>query len=58
MNQVVRLKRKPHLRIVDDEPTERVFGSPAFIAIQRNPALAPPPRRFVPTVKRPDDIII
>ncbi len=59
MNKVITLRRKPRLRVVgDEEPTERVFGSPAFIARDRNPALPQPPRRFEPTAKRPGDIII
>jgi hypothetical protein len=35
----------------------RVFGSPEFIARDRNPALVSP-TRFVPTVKGPDDVVI
>jgi hypothetical protein len=58
MSEVIRLKRKPRLRVVTAEPTETVFGSRSFIARDRNPALAPPPRRFVPTIKRPGDVII
>ena len=52
------MSARPKLRIVTEESTERVFGSLAFIARDRNPALAPPPRRFVPTVKRPGDVVI
>lgn len=60
MSDVTLLMRKPRLRIVqaDDQPTERIFGSPGFIARDRNPSLAPPPRKFVPTAKRPGDVII
>ena len=52
------MSARPKLRIVTDEPTERVFGSPDFIARDRNPRIPPPPRKFVPTVKSPGDVVI
>jgi hypothetical protein len=48
---------KPRLRLVTEEETERVFGSVAFIALTRRPN-APGPRRFEPTRKSPEDIVI
>lgn len=55
MNQVITLKRKPKFRIVGED--ERVFGSPEFIALGRNPALRSPVR-FEPTVKQKGDVVI
>lgn len=56
---VVRLQQKPKLRLVEPQTTERVFGSPAFIARDRNPAI--PQARF-PIERKPrvsdDDIWI
>lgn len=37
---------------------DRTYGSPRFIAIGRNPDIAPPPRKFVPTVKVEGDIVL
>jgi hypothetical protein len=48
---------KPRLKLIDDEPVERVLGSRRFISLTRNPALASP-RRFEPTTKQPNDIVI
>jgi hypothetical protein len=48
---------KPHLRLVTEEDTERVFGSHGFIGLTRVPN-APGPRRFEPTTKRPGDVVI
>jgi hypothetical protein len=48
---------RSRLKLVVDEPTERVFGSHGFIALSRNPALQSP-KRFEPTVKGENDVII
>jgi hypothetical protein len=48
---------RPRLRIVSDEPTERVFGSARFIGMTRNTALKPP-AKFQATVKGEGDVVI
>lgn len=35
---ITRLKTAPKLRVVENEPTERIYGSSAFIRRTRNPA--------------------
>jgi hypothetical protein len=45
------------LRIVRDNETEKVFGSPRFVGLTRKPGL-PSPHRFEPTVKRAGDVVI
>lgn len=35
---VTRLRTAPSLRVVENEPTGRVYGSIAFIRMTRNPA--------------------
>lgn len=50
---------KPNLKLVSSRPSEKVFGSPEFIARGRNVELAKkPPTKFVPTVKGPGDVTI
>jgi hypothetical protein len=36
---------------------ERIFGSERFRSLTRDPKLPPPPR-FEPTQKRPEDVVI
>jgi hypothetical protein len=45
------------LKLVDETPPERIYGSRQFIAIGRNPALESP-ARFVPTKKAAGDVVI
>ena len=54
---VTRLKTEPRLRVVGKEPTERIYGSSAFIRRTRNPA-AMSDWPFVPTRKREGDVVL
>lgn len=51
------MKPARNFKLVDEPPTERVFGSREFIARGRNPALRSPVR-FEPTEKAVGDIVI
>jgi hypothetical protein len=47
----------PHLRIVHEGESERVYGSKRFLSLTRKPDL-PSPRRFEPTTKGEGDVVI
>ena len=51
------MKRNPQIKLAYERPLERVFGSRGFIARGRNPDL-PSPKRFEPTVKGENDVVI
>jgi hypothetical protein len=54
---VTRLKTAPKLRVVGKEPTERIYGSSAFIRRTRDPEkVAGWP--FMATVKREGDVVL
>jgi hypothetical protein len=54
---ITRLKTAPKLRVVGKEPTERIYGSSAFIRRTRNPA-AMSDWPFAPTRKDAGDVVI
>lgn len=54
---ITRLRTAPSLRVVENEPTERIYGSSAFIRRTRNPAKVSG-WPFVATRKEAGDVVI